>query len=87
MDKELLRRYLNDDGFKAVAVVFGNKRVILENDIHVDYEHEVIIYPMKNCTRIIPFGAISYLDLLEKNDLNRVGRFNMFSLILNGIRL
>ena len=68
MDKELLRRYLNDDGFKAVAVVFGNKRVILENDIHVDYEHEVIIYPMKNCTRIIPFGAISYLDLLEKND-------------------
>ena len=65
MDK-LLRRYLNDDGFKAVAVVFGNKRVILENDIHVDYEHEVIIYPMKNCTRIIPFGAISYLDLLEK---------------------
>lgn len=68
MDKELLRRYLNDDGFKAVAVVFANKRVILENDIHVDYEHEVIIYPMKNCTRIIPFGAISYLDLLEKND-------------------
>ncbi|ATH63115.1 hypothetical protein ACO2FM_07340 [Staphylococcus pasteuri] len=68
MDKELLRKYLNDDGFKAVGVIFGNKRIILESDIHVDYEHEVIIYPMKNSTRIIPFNAISYLDLLDKND-------------------
>lgn len=68
MDKELLRKYLNDDGFKAVGVIFGNKRIILESDIHVDYEHEVIIYPMKNITRIIPFNAISYLDLLDKND-------------------
>lgn len=68
MDRELLRKYLNDDGFKAVAVIFGNKRIILESDIHVDYEHEVIIYPMKNSTRIIPFNAISYLDLLDKKD-------------------
>ncbi|MCO0861800.1 hypothetical protein WL766_06670 [Staphylococcus pasteuri] len=68
MDKELLRKYLNDDGFKAVGVIYGNKRIILESDIHVDYEHEVIIYPMKNSTRIIPFNAISYLDLLDKND-------------------
>lgn len=28
MDKELLRRYLNDDSFKAVAVVVGNKKII-----------------------------------------------------------
>ena len=29
MDKELLRRYLNDDSFKAVAVVVGNKKIVL----------------------------------------------------------
>lgn len=68
MDKELLRRYLNDDSFKAVAVVVGNKKIVLESDIHVDYENEIIIYPLKNCTRIIPFSSISYLDLLDRNE-------------------
>ena len=50
MNKEILRRYLNDDSFKAVAVVIGNKKIVLENDLHVDYENEIIIYPLKNCT-------------------------------------
>ena len=68
MNKELLRKYLNYDVFKSVAGVIGNKKVVLENDIHVDYENEIIIYPLKNCTRIIPFSSISYLDLLDKND-------------------
>lgn len=68
MNKELLRKYLNDDVFKSVVVVIGNKKVVLENDIHVDYENEIIIYPLKNCTRIILFSSISYLDLLDKND-------------------
>ena len=26
-----------------VAVVVGNKKIVLENDIHVDYENEIII--------------------------------------------
>ena len=43
MNKELLRKYLNDDVFKSVVVVIGNKKVVLENDIHVDYENEIII--------------------------------------------
>ena len=59
MNKNLLKKYLNDDSFKSVVVVIGNKRIVLENDIHVDYENEVIIYPCKNCTRIIPFSSIS----------------------------
>ena len=29
---------------------------------------EVIIYPCKNCTRIIPFSSISYLELIDKQD-------------------
>ena len=68
MKAELLRKYFNTDTFHAIAIVVGSKRLILENDIHVDYENEIIIYPMKNCTRIIPFSAISYIDLLEKNE-------------------
>ena len=48
MNKNLLKKYLNDDSFKSVVVVIGNKRIVLENDIHVDYENEVIIYPCKN---------------------------------------
>ena len=68
MNKNLLKKYLNDDSFKAVVVVIGNKRIVLENDIHVDYENEVIIYPCKNCTRIIPFSSISYLELIDKQD-------------------
>ena len=56
MNKNLLKKYLNDDSF------------VLENDIHVDYENEVIIYPCKNCTRIIPFSSISYLELIDKQD-------------------
>ena len=47
MNKNLLKKYLNDDSFKSVVVVIGNKRIVLENDIHVDYENEVIIYPCK----------------------------------------
>lgn len=66
MNKNLLKKYLNDDSFKSVVVVIGNKRIVLENDIHVDYENEVIIYPCKNCTRIIPFSSISYLELIDK---------------------
>ncbi|MCT1763090.1 hypothetical protein [Staphylococcus epidermidis] len=66
MNKNLLKKYLNDGSFKAVVVVIGNKRIVLENDIHVDYENEVIIYPCKNCTRIIPFSSISYLELIDK---------------------
>ena len=42
--------------------------MVLENDIHLDYENEIIIYPLKNCTRIIPFSSISYIDLLEENE-------------------
>lgn len=68
MNKNLLKKYLNDDSFKSVVVVIGNKRIVLENDIHVDYENEVIIYPCKNCTRIIPFSSISYLELIDKQD-------------------
>ena len=68
MNKNLLKKYLNDDSFKAVVVVIGNKRIVLENDIHVDYEKEVIIYPCKNCTRIIPLSSISYLELIDKQD-------------------
>lgn len=68
MNKNLLKKYLNDDSFKAVVVVIGNKRIVLENDIHVDYENEVIIYPCKNCTRIIPFSSIFYLELIDKQD-------------------
>ena len=67
MNKNLLKKYLNDDSFKSVVVVIGNKRIVLENDIHVDYD-EVIIYPCKNCTRIIPFSSISYLELIDKQD-------------------
>ena len=85
MDKELLRRYLNDDSFKAVAVVVGNKKIVLENDIHVDYENEIIIYPLKNCTRIIPFSSISYLDLLDEmsNSLTILKKFNFIKPSLN----
>ena len=68
MNKNLLKKYLNDDSFKSVVVVIGNKRIVLENDIHVDYENEIIIYPLKNYTRIIPFSSISYLDLLDRNE-------------------
>lgn len=68
MNKNLLKKYLNDDSFKSVVAVIGNKRIVLENDIHVDYENEVIIYPCKNCTRIIPFSSISYLELIDKQD-------------------
>ena len=58
---------MNDDSFKSVVVVIGNKRIVLENDIHVDYENEVIIYPCK-IVRIIPFSSISYLELIDKQD-------------------
>ncbi|MDU1926611.1 MAG: hypothetical protein E6755_12505 [Staphylococcus epidermidis] len=52
MNKNLLKKYLNDDSFKSVVVVIGNKRIVLEND----------------CTRIIPFSSISYLELIDKQD-------------------
>ena len=41
--------------------------MVLENDIHLDYENEIIIYPLK-IVRIIPFSSISYIDLLEENE-------------------
>ena len=68
MNKNLLKKYLNDDSFKSVVVVIGNKRIVLENDIHVDYENEVIIYPDSDSTQIIPFSSISYLELIDKQD-------------------
>lgn len=68
MKKELLKQYFDNDDFEAIAIIAGNKKLILDNDIHVDYNNEIIIYPMKQCTRIIPFHSISYIDLLERKD-------------------
>lgn len=66
MNKNLLKKYLNDDSFKLVVVVIGNKRIVLENDIYVDYENEVIIYLCKNCICIILFSLIFYLEFIDK---------------------
>ena len=41
--------------------------MVLENDIHLDYENEIIIYPLKLYT-YYPFSSISYIDLLEENE-------------------
>ncbi|MCH4459105.1 hypothetical protein MKR28_01520 [Staphylococcus haemolyticus] len=68
MDKKLLKKYFDNNDYKAIAIVVGSKKMVLENDIHLDYENEIIIYPLKNCTRIIPFSSISYIDLLEENE-------------------
>lgn len=47
MDKKLLKKYFDNNDFKAIAIVVGSKKMVLENDIHLDYENEIIIYPLK----------------------------------------
>lgn len=41
--------------------------MVLENDIHLDYENEIIIYPLK-IVHVLSFSSISYIDLLEENE-------------------
>ena len=72
MNKDLLRKYFQNEDFHPITIVVGAKRITLENDINIDYQNEVIIYPMPQTTRIIPFTSITYIDLKDtKNtDIN-----------------
>ena len=65
MNKDLLRKYFQNEDFHPITIVVGAKRITLENDINIDYQNEVIIYPMPQTTRIIPFTSITYIDLKD----------------------
>lgn len=65
MNKDLLRKYFQNEDFHPITIVVGAKRITLENDINIDYQNEVIIYPMSQTTRIIPFTSITYIDLKD----------------------
>ena len=39
MDKKLLKKYFDNNDFKAIAIVVSYKKMVLENDIHLDYEN------------------------------------------------
>ena len=62
MNKDLLRK-LPKRRFSPHYYCVGAKRITLENDINTSTKNEVIIYPMPQTTRIIPFTSITYIDL------------------------